>query len=676
VKKDVELARNEQGVLRNCGCRTAGPPEYLILNAFGQPEVRPVKAHRQEHAVPSITQDHGTADTPLGANLVGGGATFRAWAPKATEVHLKLNASVAAFQPGPTTLLKKDPATGVWGGFVAGAKDGDTYRFFVVGEKGKGLKRAPYARELTLDPAWPDCDCIIRDPGSFPWHDGGYQRPDFSDLVIYQLHVGTFYATDKDGADSRKTRGGTFLDVLFRLDHLLDLGVNAIQPLPIIEFGSDVSMGYNGADLFSPEMRYAVTGADLDRYLTRVNDLLRAKGLPELTRPHLEGQVNQLKALVDVCHVYGVAVLLDVVYNHAGGGVEGGVEGFDAQSLYFFDLQDTHSRSDHLYFSDDRESGGLIFDFGHAEVRKFLTDNARFFYREFHVDGFRFDQVTIIDGHGGWGFCQGMTTRLRSDHAGRAQIAEFWREDPSWAFRPTSQNGAGFDAVWSDKLRDSVRNAVKATATAFGGAVDLGKVAESLWPRFGPENWWRVVNCVENHDRAYADHPDEGGRLAQMADGADARSWYATSRARVATGLLLTAPGIPMLFMGQELLDYRPWSDNLEKHPDAFVHWDEVGKVKDVGDFLLFTQELVALRKRLKGLRRGNSRSYHAPAGNRVVAFHRWVEFEGHDVVVVASLKEATYEGYHLGFPRPGAWREVFNSDYYENHPNPQRRGN
>jgi 1,4-alpha-glucan branching enzyme len=625
--------------------------------------------------VPTITRDHIAADTPLGANLVGGGATFRAWAPGASGVYLKLNTSAATFQPGPATLLENDAATGLWSGFVPGVKDGDTYRFFVVGQTGSGLKRDPFARELALEPAWPDCDCIVRDPDSFPWHDGSYRPPDFSDLVIYQFHVGTFYATDAAGADCRKTRGGTFLDVLFRLDHLLKLGVNAIQPLPVIEFSTDVSMGYNGADLFSPEMRYAVTGADLDRYLARVNDLLRARGQPELARPDLESQANQLKALIDVCHVYDIAVLLDVVYNHAGGGFPGGLEGFDPESLYFFDRQDTHERSDHLYFSNDQYAGGLVFDYQREGVRRLLTENARSFCREHHADGFRFDEVTVIDGHGGWGFCQGMTTRLRADHAGRIQIAEFWRDDPSWAFRPTSAGGAGFDAVWSDRLRDGVRNAVHAAATAFGGAVDLSPLAEALWPRFGPGDWWRAVNCVENHDRTYADHPDEGGRVAHLADGSDARSWYASSRARVATGLLLTAPGIPMLFMGQELLEYRPWSDNLKDHPDAFVHWDELGTVKKVGDFLLFTQELGALRKGLTALRRGNSRPYHAP-GNRVVAFHRWVEFEGQDVIVVASLSETTYEGYRLGFPRGGTWREAFNSDFYENHPNPQTRGN
>ena len=134
--------------------------------------------------------------------------------------------------PGPATLLTKD-ASGVWGGFVSGVKDGDAYRLFVVGPGGKGLKRDPYAREMGLDPAWPDCDCIVRDPNSYPWHDQGFRPPDFSDLIIYQFHIGTYYATNPDGSDRRATRGGTFLDVLFKLQYLLDLGVNALQPLPV-----------------------------------------------------------------------------------------------------------------------------------------------------------------------------------------------------------------------------------------------------------------------------------------------------------------------------------------------------------------------------------------------------------------------------------------------------------
>jgi 1,4-alpha-glucan branching enzyme len=200
-------------------------------------------------------------------------------------------------------------------------------------------------------------------------------------------------------------------------------------------------MGYNGADLFSPEMRYAVPSADLGRYLKRVNALLRAKGHVPLTQPQLDGQVNQLKAFVDVCHVYGIAVLFDVVYNHAGGGYKPN-QGFDDHSLYFFDLEATTTNNNSLYFTDQGESGGLVFAYWKPEVVKFLIDNARSFYDEYHVDGFRYDQVTIIDDHGGWDFCKQLTGSLRSEHSDRFQVAEYWRDDPSWVVKPASQGGA------------------------------------------------------------------------------------------------------------------------------------------------------------------------------------------------------------------------------------------
>jgi 1,4-alpha-glucan branching enzyme len=622
--------------------------------------------------MPTITPDHIDGKTPLGANLIAGGATFRLWAPGATAVHLKLNTPVPAFQPGPATLLSKN-ASGVWEGFVSGVNDGDAYRFFVVGPGGQGWKRDPYARELGFDPAWPDCDCIVRDPNSYPWHDQGFRPPDFSDLIIYQFHIGTYYAVNPDGSDCRAKRGGTFLDVLYKLQHFLDLGVNALQPLPVVEFESDTSMGYNGADLFSPEMRYAITGPDLDRYQILVNGLLRAKGQPDLQPAQLQSQINQLKAFVDVCHLYGLAVVFDVVYNHAGAGAPGGKR-FDDQSLYFLDFQIRNSDKDSLYFTDQDEAGGRVFDYQKPEVRQFLVDNAQAFYDEYHIDGFRFDEVTVIDGAGGWGFCQQLTDKLRTSHPERVKIAEYWNPDPSWVFRATNNQGAGFDAVLSDVPRNAIRDAIGRAATSFGGNLDLGALHGSLSPRFGPGEAWRAVNCVENQDLVYSDHT-EGGRITHLADSADARSWYARSRSRVALALLLTSPGVPSLFMGQELLDYRPWNDNLQVHPDFLVHWNELIPHTPVGDFLVFAQAIVNLRKRLKGLRGESSRPYHNP-GNRVIAFHRWVEFEGWDVVVVASLCDTTYYNYVLGFPQPGRWTEVFNSDVYDNYPNPAVAGN
>ena len=107
--------------------------------------------------------------------------------------------------------------------------------------------------------------------------------PDFSDLIIYQFHIGVFYAKDKDGKDIRPNRVCKILDVVDRIEYWKDLGVNAVMPLPFQEYQGENSLGYNGTDLFSPEMDYSVRPAELATYLARVNRLLAAKGIAPLT---------------------------------------------------------------------------------------------------------------------------------------------------------------------------------------------------------------------------------------------------------------------------------------------------------------------------------------------------------------------------------------------------------
>jgi 1,4-alpha-glucan branching enzyme len=233
------------------------------------------------------------------------------------------------------------------------------------------------------------------------------------------------------------------------------------------------------------------------------------------------------------------------------------------------------------------------------------------------------------------------------------------------------KGGAGFDAAWNDGLRDAVRNAV---AQASGGAdatIDMTRVAASLRAATLPDAW-RAVNCLENHDIVKA---GSGPRVARLADPSDARSWYARSRARVALGLLLTAPGIPQIFMGQEFLEDKQWSDDPDRA--NLLYWDGLAAGdKAMVDFLRFTQELVWMRRRERALSGERINVFHVHDANRVLAFHRWLEGQGADVVVVASLRERTYPDYRLGMPAAGGWREVFNSDVYDNWVNPQVAGN
>ena len=603
----------------------------------------------------------------MGANLVADGATFRAWAPAALEVHLKLNADASTWQPDPSALLIKN-ADGVWGGFVPGVKDGDPYRFYVVGKGSKGYKRDPCARELGQ--GFPSCDSIVRDPTAYPWHDQGFLPPAFNDLIIYQLHIGTYYAVDKNGNDRRKGRVAKFLDLLDRITYWTDLGINAIQPLPVVEFPTQFSLGYNGTDYFSPEMDYSVPPEDLDPYLKRANELLAARNKSPLTREQLKGQVHQLKALIDICHVYGIGVIIDVVYNHAGGG-------FDDQSLYFFDRAVKHSNNDSLYFTDQGWAGGLVFAYWKKGVRQFLIDNAKFFVEEYHIDGIRYDEVSVIDRFGGWHFCQELTGTVRSVRPSIPQIAEFWNPDPSWAVRSVPSGGAGFDTVWHDGLRDSIRGILQEAAGGREARVHLDPLKAKLYPPPGFSAAWQTVQFIENHDLLLESHDakDKKPRIPALADPTSARSWYARSRSRVATGLLLTAPGIPMLFMGQEFLEDKYWSDNPNS-PGNFIWWEGLSKDKAMADHLRFTRELARLRRRHPALRGEGLHVFYARDDDRVIAFQRWVEGIGRDVVVVASLNESTFWNYHLGFPAHGLWLEVFNSDVYDNWVNPMCAGN
>src|SRR5262245_21735945 len=143
----------------------------------------------------ALSQDHIGPSVPMGATLIAEGATFRAWAPRAVSVHLRLDAA-ADWEPNESNALVKSDG-GHWMGFVPNVRDGDTYRFWVIGPGNAGPKRDPFAREL--GPGFPHCDCVVRRARGYPWHDHGFRPPAFNDLIIYQFHVGTFYAFDANG---------------------------------------------------------------------------------------------------------------------------------------------------------------------------------------------------------------------------------------------------------------------------------------------------------------------------------------------------------------------------------------------------------------------------------------------------------------------------------------------
>jgi 1,4-alpha-glucan branching enzyme len=579
-----------------------------------------------------ISQDHIDPTTPMGATLIAGGATFRVWAPRAVQVYVNGTFGGEPCWDQSSDQLMARNANGCWTGFVAGARDGDPYKFYVVGTGGRGYKRDP---------------------------DAGFRTPDFADMIVYQLHVGTYAASA--GKPSK------FLDVVDKLDYLVALGVNVLQPLPIDEVETAPSKGYNGSDYFSPDLPYVVPASALAPYLATLNRLLAAKGAPPLAISQLASGPNQLKAMIDLCHLYGIAVVLDVVYNHAGG-----FQG-DDESLYFWDRAPNGDNNNSLYFTDQGWAGGLSFALWNRDVREFLIDSARYYIEELHVDGFRYDEVSALvnlNGESGWSFCQDITSTVRFIAPRVIQNAEFWPVNPV-VVRRVDEGGAGFDVLQHDGLRDSVRTAIEQCSYGASASVDLDAIARQLYPP-SLAHAWQALTCVENHDLV---KEGAGERIPALADGSSHRSWFARSRARVATALLLSAPGIPMLFMGQEFLEDKPWSD--DPRSADLLDWPGLASGdKAMVDHLRFTQDAIRLRREQPALRGDALRVFHVHNGNRVIAFHRWIEGVGEDVVVIASLNDATLYGYRIGFPRAGRWREAFNTDVYDHWVNPQVAGN
>jgi 1,4-alpha-glucan branching enzyme len=234
-------------------------------------------------------------------------------------------------------------------------------------------------------------------------------------------------------------------------------------------------------------------------------------------------------------------------------------------------------------------------------------------------------------------------------------------------------DGAGFDTTLTDGLRVAIRDVISNASAPDARALNMTGLGESMRP-FGFQEEWRFVQGPENHDVVY-----EGRdmRVARLGDPGNPRSWYGRSRARVATGIGLTAPGIPMLFMGQEFLEDKQWSDNLQLHPELLLYWAGLATGdKQMLDHLRFTRELLTLRWQFSALRGQGFAVIHASDDDRVLAFHRWVAGAGEDVIVVAHLSTFHRYNYGIGFPQGGPWREVFNSDVYEDWVNPNVAGN
>jgi 1,4-alpha-glucan branching enzyme len=557
-----------------------------------------------------VTRGPSTRDG-LGAIPFDGGTTFRVWAPNATAIHVigSFNDWDEARDP-----LARDPGDGgTWSADVAAARPGDEYRFLLETPAGPRNRIDPRARRLTNSIG----NGIVYDPSAFDWGDHEFTTPNWNDLVVYELHVGTF----SEGVHGRP---GTLDGVRRRVPYLRQLGIGAIQLMPPFEFAGDRSWGYNPAFPFAVDSSY--------------------------------GSPDDLKALVRAAHEAGIAVILDVVYNHLGP---------SDLDLWQFDGWSQNGKGGIYFYEDARSStpwGDTRPDYGRPEVRAFLRDNAIQWLDEFRIDGLRWDATAYISSIGGggmgaadriedgWRLMADVNAEIAERFPGRLSIAEDLRSDLAIT-APSRDGGAGFGSQWDGAFVHVVRAALTAMDDA---ARDVVSVAAAIGDKAG--EWTRRVIYTESHD----EDANGSARVPEEIWPGYADSWPSKKRATLGAAVVLTSPGIPMLFQGQELIEGSWFSD--EDGLDWSLRHRHAG-------LLRLHRDLIALRRNVddvsRGLRGPHVRVHHVNDGAKVLAWHRWLDGGPRDdVIVLANFSANAFPDYHVGVPRPGRWRVRFNSDW------------
>ncbi len=551
-------------------------------------------------------------DQPWGSVPDEAGTSFRVWAPNASSVAVAGSFNGWSKSSHPLT----HDGSGCWSGRVEGAKPGDQYKYVVEhdGIELQPWRPDPCARAMTSSIG----DSIIYDT-RFDWGDGVFQAPGWDELVIYELHVGTYRDLPGGGP-------GRLPDVIAGLDHLVDLGVTAIQLLPPAEFPGGFSWGYNPSSPYTVESDY--------------------------------GGPDALKRLIAAAHARGLAVLCDVVYNHLGPGDLG---------LWRFDGWYANDKGGIYFYNDYRDRtpwGHNRPDYGRPEVRGYLCSNALGWLEEFRFDGLRFDATNYIrniDGGGdpavdladGWALLQQINNEVRARQPWKITIAEDMQRNP-WLTKHTADGGAGFGSQWDAEFVHTVRYALTRVDDA---QRDVRAIAAAIEHRNNADALQRVV-YTESHDEDAALNGKV--RLPEAIDPGHADSWYAKKRSTLGAVLVFTVPGIPMIFQGQEFLEDGSW------HDDDPLDWTKESRFSGIA---LLYRDLIALRRNKShvsgGLRGQQVQIHHINDSDKVLAFHRYSAGGPRDsVVVLVNLANRTYPSYTIGVPRAGLWRVRFNSDW------------
>jgi 1,4-alpha-glucan branching enzyme len=261
----------------------------------------------------------------------------------------------------------------------------------------------------------------------------------------------------------------------------------------------------------------------------------------------------------------------------------------------------------------------------------------------------------------GWALLQWINDDKDRELPWNITIAEDLQND-DWITRDTRSGGAGFNSQWDLSFFQAIRQAVTA---ATDEARDVSAVAGAISRRDHGDAFRRVIYS-ESHDEVDIRDGVPQGRMPEKVWSGHADSWASKKRSTVAAVLALTSPGIPMLFQGQEVLEWGSWSDNPASNPNAMLDWSKKDRFR--GIFNLY-RDLVHLRRNAFGTTRGlcgqGLNVFHVNDDAKVIAFHRWAEGgPGDDVVVVVNLSSRTFGSYAIGFPRGGRWELRFNSNW------------
>ena len=422
--------------------------------------------------------------------------TFRVWAPRAGNAAVEVSGRREPMRPGPS---------GWWSAALEGVGAGADYAFVTDGGDPLPDPRSPWQPNGVHGPS------RTVDHGAFHWTDSGWQAPPLSSAVVYELHVGTF------------SMEGTFAGAVGHLDHLVELGISHVELMPVQEFSGQWGWGYDGVDLFAPH--------------------------------HCYGEPAGLKALVNACHERGLAVLLDVVYNHLGP-----AGNYLSRFGPYFSTR--HATPWGEAVNLDAE--------GSYEVRRFLCDNALMWLRDYHFDGLRLDAVHQIFDASAVHFLEQLAEEVAElgAESGRhlVVIAESDLNDPRLV-RPREAGGYGLDAQWSDDFHHALHTVLTGEQAGyyadFGSLADLAKSLQMVFVYDGRYSacrarihgrpigdlpGWRFLGFLQNHDQV--GNRAKGDRSARL---------MSLGRLKIGAALVLCSPFVPMLFQGEEFAASTPF---------------------------------------------------------------------------------------------------------------------